>query len=91
MSSLILCLSEAGLKDFKARVQRSFPEIDAALFDAQQLMLTDQSFLGRVEREIADGASAEVALERVVSAMMEEFQQLADPYLQERAADIKDI
>ncbi len=75
----------------KARVQRSFPEIDAALFDAQQLMLTDRSFLDRVEGEIADGASAEVGLERVVSAMVAEFRQLADPYLQERAVDIKDI
>ncbi|MDX2167001.1 MAG: phosphoenolpyruvate--protein phosphotransferase [Deltaproteobacteria bacterium] len=75
----------------KARVQRSFPEIDAALFDTQRLMLTDETFRLRVEREIAGGASAEVALERVVSAMVEEFAGLADPYLQERAVDIKDI
>lgn len=75
----------------KARVQRSYPEIDAALFDTQRLMLTDESFRERVEREIAGGASAEVALARVVMAMVAEFGALADPYLQERAADIKDI
>ncbi len=75
----------------KARVQRSYPEIDPALFDVQQLMLTDQSFLQRVEQGIADGASAEVALERTVSRMVEEFSALPDRYMRERAADIKDI
>jgi phosphotransferase system enzyme I (PtsP) len=75
----------------KARVQRSYPEIDPSLFDAQRLMLLDESFRARVEAEITGGASAEVALERVVSAMVEEFSRLDDPYLQERAFDIKDI
>jgi phosphotransferase system enzyme I (PtsP) len=75
----------------KARMQRSFPEIDAALFDTQQLMLTDVSFRERVAAEIAQGASAETALEKVVTAMVAEFAALSDPYLQERAVDIKDI
>ncbi|MGD9764106.1 MAG: phosphoenolpyruvate--protein phosphotransferase [Candidatus Binatia bacterium] len=83
--------SEAELERLKARAQRSFPEIDAAIFDVQRLMLTDASFLARVEQEIRDGSSAEAALERVVSAMVEEFERLTEPYLQERAADIKDI
>jgi phosphotransferase system enzyme I (PtsP) len=75
----------------KQRVQGSFPEIDAALFDTQRLMLTDESFLKRVETEIGAGASAETALERVVTAMVEEFLRLDDSYLKERAIDIKDI
>ncbi len=79
------------LERLKARAQRSFPEIDAALFDAQQLMLNDVSFLSRVEREISHGASAETALERIITAMVEEFAQLPDTYLRERAADVKDI
>lgn len=75
----------------KARVQASYPEIDAALFDTQRLMLTDDSFRERVEHEIGAGASAEAALARVVHAMVEEFSRLDDAYLQERAFDIKDI
>ena len=75
----------------KERVQGSYPEIDAALFDTQRLMLTDESFRGRVEAEISGGSSAEAALERVINAMVEEFSRLDDPYLQERAFDIKDI
>jgi phosphotransferase system, enzyme I, PtsP len=75
----------------KERVQASFPEIDAALFDTQRLMLVDDSFRSRVEAEISAGAGAETALERVVSAMVEEFSRLDDAYLQDRAFDIKDI
>jgi phosphotransferase system enzyme I (PtsP) len=75
----------------KQRMQASCPEIDAALFDTQRLMLTDESFRARVEAEISAGASAEAALERVVNAMTEEFSRLDDPYLQARAVDIKDI
>lgn len=75
----------------KARVQRSFPEIDATLFDVQQMMLTDATFVRRVERHISGGSSAEVALERVVTAMVDEFSRLADPYMRERAVDVKDI
>jgi phosphotransferase system enzyme I (PtsP) len=79
------------LERLQARVQRSYPEIDAALFDAQRLMLTDESFLGRIEYEISRGSSAEAALERVVAQMVEEFSGLTDPYMQERAVDVKDI
>ena len=75
----------------KERMLASYPEIDAALFDTQRLMLVDQSFRDRVEAEISAGASAESALERVISAMVEEFARLDDSYLQERAVDIKDI
>lgn len=79
------------IERMKARVQRSFPEIDAALFDVQQMMLTDATFLRRVERHVGGGSSAEVALERVVTAMVDEFARLADPYMRERAVDVKDI
>jgi phosphotransferase system enzyme I (PtsP) len=75
----------------KERVQASYPEIDSALFDTQRLMLTDESFRNRVEAEMSAGASAETALARVINAMVEEFSRLDDPYLQERAFDIKDI
>lgn len=79
------------LERLKIRVQGSFPEIDPTIFDAQRLMLTDASFTDRIAAEIGAGASAETALARVVGAMVEEFTRLDDPYMQERAFDIKDI
>lgn len=75
----------------KERVQGSYPEIDPALFDTQRLMLGDEGFGDRVEAEIGAGASAERGLERVINAMVEEFARLDDPYMRERAFDVKDI
>jgi phosphotransferase system enzyme I (PtsP) len=75
----------------KERTQSSFPEIDAGVFDAQALMLRDKGFLDRVGAQVAAGASAEMALERVINAMVEDFSGLEDVYMQERALDIKDI
>ncbi|MFI5394487.1 MAG: phosphoenolpyruvate--protein phosphotransferase [Candidatus Binatia bacterium] len=79
------------LERTKERVRATVPEIDAAMFDAQQLMLQDQSFLTRVENLIRDGLSAEAALQQTVNEFVEQFAGLKDAYLQDRAADIKDI
>jgi len=75
----------------KTRMQASVPEIDAAIFDAQVLMLQDQSFVMRIEALIREGASAEVALVQTVGEFVGQFSSLDDPYLKDRAADIKDI
>jgi phosphotransferase system enzyme I (PtsP) len=75
----------------KARVQRSYPEIDPALFDTQRLMLLDENFLLPVGEKITAGSSAELALESIVSGMIERFTGLEDAYMKERAFDIKDI
>jgi phosphotransferase system enzyme I (PtsP) len=55
------------LERLKERVQLSCPEIDAALFEAQGMMLKDDSFSGRVETHIQSGLSAEAALDNVVN------------------------
>ncbi len=79
------------LRRTKERIQTSVPEIDAAIFDAQRLMLEDESFLGRIEAAIRDGASAEAALGQTVQELVEQFSALDDDYMKDRAADIKDI
>ncbi len=48
---------------------------------AQRLMLSDDIFVERVVAEITAGAGAEVALERIVTAMVEEFLELQKEYL----------
>jgi phosphotransferase system enzyme I (PtsP) len=75
----------------KERIQASVPEIDAAVFDAQRLMLEDQSFLDRIGQLIHDNLSAEAALERTVDEFVTRFSAMDNPYFRDRAADIKDI
>ncbi|MBP1688043.1 MAG: ptsP [Deltaproteobacteria bacterium] len=79
------------LERTKERIRSTVPEIDAAMFDAQQLMLRDGSFLTRIEALIRDGLSGEAALQQTVNEFVEQFAGLTDTYLQDRAADIKDI
>jgi phosphotransferase system enzyme I (PtsP) len=83
--------SAEEVERLKVRVQDSFPEIDAQMFDAQKMMLTDPTLTSGVQKQIAAGLSAEAALESVVGAMVEEFGRLDDDYLKERVFDIKDI
>ncbi|MFN8627769.1 MAG: phosphoenolpyruvate--protein phosphotransferase [Candidatus Binatia bacterium] len=79
------------LERTKERIRSTVPEIDAAMFDAQQLMLRDTSFLNRIEALIRDGLSGEAALQQTVNEFAAQFAGLEDTYLQDRAADIKDI
>lgn len=73
------------------RIVATVPEIDAAVFDAQRLMLQDQSFLNRIERLIRENLSAEAALERAVDEFVRRFTEMDNVYFRDRAADIKDI
>lgn len=75
----------------KERIRATVPEIDAAMFDAQQLMLQDQSFLSRIEALIREGLSGEAAVQQTVNEFVAQFTGLKDAYLQDRAVDIKDI
>jgi len=79
------------LKRSKQRIQATVPEIDAAIFDAQQLMLQDESFLARIVALIRDGLSAEAALGQTVEEFVRQFGELENDYFKDRASDIKDI
>ncbi len=75
----------------KARVKRSYPEIDSGLFDTQRLMLRDVNLTKPVVDRVEKGVNAERALEEVVVELADQFTKLDDEYMRERAFDIKDI
>jgi phosphotransferase system enzyme I (PtsP) len=75
----------------KERIVASVPEVDAAVFAAQQMMLQDHSFVSRIEALIGDGLRAEAALQLTVEELVAQFGELDDPYMKDRGADIKDI
>jgi phosphotransferase system, enzyme I, PtsP len=83
--------SAEELERLKKRVQTSFPEIDAGVFEAQRMMLLDDTFSARVAALVADGVGAEHALERAINEMVESFSKLDDAYMKDRLFDIKDI
>lgn len=60
-------------------------------FQAQLSMLDDPTFKSDVIAEIRGGTNAETAVSVVFNGYIDLFRALRDPYLKERAADLKDI
>ncbi|MCY0863826.1 MAG: phosphoenolpyruvate--protein phosphotransferase [Sulfobacillus sp.] len=64
----------------------------AAIFEAHQAMLDDPGFQALVSTRIEeDGLSAEAAVEEAVEELASLFTRLDDPYLRQRAADVRDM
>jgi phosphotransferase system, enzyme I, PtsP len=79
------------LERTKQRLQATIPEIDGTMFDAQRLMLQDEGFVARTEELIREGLSAESALDQTVKEFVAQFVEIENPYIKDRASDIKDI
>lgn len=79
------------LEALKVRLSRRLPEFDVNIIEAHRMMLEDRGFLAKVDAEIKGGAVAETALRRVVEEYLASFANMSDPYLAERAADVKDV
>ena len=67
-------------------------EHDAAIFDAQLLLLEDDDLVGAAVRLIdQEGARADRAWRRAVDVLDGRFEALADPYLRARAQDVRSV
>lgn len=87
------CL-EAVREDIKALGRklsaRLVPE-ERALFDVYLRMLDDSAFAAEVDEKIGQGQWAQGALSQVMRKHISTFELMEDPYLQERASDVKDL
>ncbi|MEZ4483343.1 MAG: phosphoenolpyruvate--protein phosphotransferase [Syntrophotaleaceae bacterium] len=73
------------------RVAERLSPDDASIFHTHLMILEDRAFLQRIEQQIAAGHCAAYALQKVVDHYIGAFERMDDPYLRERAADMKDI
>lgn len=71
----------------KSRINRE----EQALFDAYLAMLDDASLGGEVSERIRKGARASYAWSEVILAHEAIFNSMNDPYLRERATDLRDL
>lgn len=74
-----------------ARLAKKLGEDERALFDVYLRMLEDNSIGGEVVSRIAKGSCAQWALSSVISEHTRQFDMMDDPYLRERASDIRDL
>ena len=79
------------LQIVRDRAEMELGKVNAAIFDAHLLVLSDPEIIETVENQVNAGVNAEFALQETSLSLIEIFEQLDDEYLRERAADIKDV
>lgn len=85
-------LASDRLRDLSGQVAERIGSAEAAIFDAQRMMLSDAALSRQIETAIADRhLNAEAAVSRTLDAYENRLRDLGDPYLKERASDIVEI
>lgn len=84
-------IATRDLERQREKMKEILPEATSQTFDAYLLMMRDDAISARVRSLIQEGTCAEYAVRRVVEDYLGAFESIEDPYLQERALDVKDI
>ncbi|SIT71207.1 phosphotransferase system, enzyme I, PtsP [Ectothiorhodosinus mongolicus] len=82
---------QAELDEIKQRMTAVLPAGEQLLFDAYAMMLRGDSLIKRTIDHIHSGNWAPAALRDTVRENTRAFDEMEDPYLRERAADVRDI
>jgi phosphotransferase system enzyme I (PtsI) len=75
----------------KERALAVVGQAEAAVFDAHLLILRDPELERRVRERLAQGERAEEAVRASCDEFARELEALADEYLSQRAADVRDV
>ncbi|KOR30958.1 phosphoenolpyruvate-protein phosphotransferase [Achromatium sp. WMS2] len=86
-----LAQASADLETLAERMAGWLSSEELALFDAWRLMLQGGSLIEKTVRRIYEGNWAQGALRETVHEHAQIFESMEDPYLRERAKDIKDL
>ncbi|WP_445773265.1 phosphoenolpyruvate--protein phosphotransferase [Shewanella sp.] len=79
------------LSTISQRFEREKSGDVASIFTAFKLLLDDSSLGGEYAREVTLGWQSESAVSRVSLRYIEQFLAMEDPYLKERASDIREL
>ncbi len=82
----------AEVQLFKQRTLEQLGEEKAEIFESHLLVLRDPELIGPIEDQIRkDRVNAEYALHEVSATFISMFENMKSAYLQERAADMRDV
>ena len=80
------------LKDLYEKAVVEVGEANAMIFDIHQMMLDDQDYCESIENIIkTEQVNAEYAVGTTADNFAQMFSSMDDPYMKERAADVRDI
>jgi phosphotransferase system enzyme I (PtsP) len=83
--------TEEQLEQLQVRVEETLSDVASLIFAAQILMLKDQTFLEAIETKMQSGQRASKAVHAVVNDYVERLEKLDNPFLREKAHDVRDI
>ncbi|MBS7576192.1 MULTISPECIES: phosphoenolpyruvate--protein phosphotransferase [unclassified Enterococcus] len=88
-----LAESKSELSAIREKAAKSLGEEEAQVFDAHLMVLSDPEMVNGIKENIrAKKVNAEAALKEVTDTFITIFEGMDDnPYMQERAADIRDV
>ncbi|MBR8840172.1 MAG: phosphoenolpyruvate--protein phosphotransferase [Stigonema ocellatum SAG 48.90 = DSM 106950] len=80
------------IQALRTRVATQVGEEQAAIFDAHQLILDDQTLAEAIhERIFTHSQNAEAAWQAVMDELVATYRQMEDTYMQERVSDVVDV
>lgn len=79
------------IRQASSRLSQHLSSDERALFDVYLKMLDDNTIAVEVENKINAGNWAQGALRQVFLAHIAQFNMMDDPYLRERASDVRDL
>lgn len=87
-----VALARRELVELRSRVAEKLGEEEGEIIEAHLMMAEDPELTAGVLQKIADEkVNAEYALESVISSYAAMLEGVSDPYLRERAADLRDV
>lgn len=87
-----LAQSQAELEAIKARTLQELGEKKAEIFESHLLILNDPELIEPVKSKItSESVNAEYALNETATQFIQMFENMKSAYLQERAADMRDV
>jgi len=79
------------IRALRAKVAAEAGQAEAAIFDAHEMFIDDAALLRKAQQAIDRGVNAEAAWADAIEFFASQLEQLPDPTLQARAADVRDV
>ena len=84
-------VSRDQVEEIKSKTQRNLGPDEAQIFESHLMILKDPELLSHVQSGIEDGKGAPEAVKASSEFFANMFEAMDNPYMQERAADIRDV
>jgi len=75
----------------KKRAGELFAELDARIFEAHELMLRDEHYIGLIESHIRENLAAPFAVKLATRELVKSMLDSGIPFVTSRAADLRDV